>query len=59
VSRAVDAAVARAKARAMAALGDVPGITVEEIEGGIVATGRRLKARWLSDARLRWLGGWM
>lgn len=59
MSGVVDAAVARGKARVLAALSDVPGIAAEEIEDGIVASGRRLRARWLTDARLRWLGGWM
>lgn len=34
------------------------GIDVEVRDGGVVARGRGLRARWLTDARLRWIGGW-
>lgn len=52
-------AVARAKARVRDAVADVPGVRAEITDDGVVASGRRLRARWLNDARLRWLGGWM
>lgn len=54
-----EAAVTRAKRRALAAIGAVPGVRAEIVDDGVAATGRRLRARWLNDARLRWLGGWM
>ena len=58
--RAVAArAVERAKARVATALGAVPGVVPEIVDDGVVARGRRLRVRWLNDARLRWLGGWM
>lgn len=53
------AAVARTCVRVRDAIAAVPGVSAEIDEGGIVATGKRLRARWLTDARLRWLGGWM
>lgn len=53
------AAVARAIRRAHAAIAATPGVSAATVDDGVVATGRRLRARWLSDARLRWLGGWM
>lgn len=59
IARAVAPRVAAAVERVRSAVGEVSGVVVEEVEGGIVASGRRLKARWLDDARLRWLGGWM
>ena len=34
------------------------GIDVEVRGDGVVASGKRLKARWLRDAGLRWIGGW-
>ena len=54
-----DTAVARWRRRVAEAIGQVPGVTAEIVDDGVVARGRRLKARWLTDARLRWLGGWM
>ena len=53
-----EAAVAKATRRARDTIGAVPGVRSEIVDDGIVATGKRLRARWLSDARLRWLGGW-
>ncbi|MES2337816.1 MAG: hypothetical protein V4537_06965 [Pseudomonadota bacterium] len=53
------AAVARWRARVAAQLREVPGLRIEERDDGLVVTGRRLRARWLRDAALRWLGGWM
>lgn len=44
-------------AQRLAATADLPGdvaVTVEE--AGVVLSGRRLGARMLSDARLRWIG---
>jgi hypothetical protein len=59
MTRAVERAVARAKARVAEALAREEGLSVEEVPGGIAVSGRRLKARWLTDPRLRWLGGWL
>ncbi len=56
---AAERALARARARVAAALAAVPGVVPEIVDDGVIARGRRLKARWLTDARLRWLGGWM
>ncbi|URW75450.1 hypothetical protein M9980_13085 [Sphingomonas donggukensis] len=56
VRRVAGAAVARARERVAAALAGVPGVAVEIGEDGVAVSGRRLKARWLNDARLRWLG---
>ncbi|WP_326525296.1 hypothetical protein [Sphingomonas sp.] len=53
------AAVGRWRARIAARLGIVPGVTVTESGEGVVITGRRLRRRWLADARLRWIGGWL
>ena len=59
VERAAERAADRWRRRLAAGLRDIAGVTVEIENDGIVARGRRLRARWLKDARLRWLGGWM
>lgn len=59
MSRVVERAVARATARAAAALARERGLTIETVPGGVAVSGRRLKARWIGDPRLRWLGGWL
>lgn len=56
VERAAEAARKRLRGRVVALLSTVPGIGVEEADDGVVVSGRRLRARWLNDARLRWLG---
>jgi len=38
---------------------EVPGIAGDIVDEGVVVRGRGLRRRWLNDARLRWLGGWM
>lgn len=50
---------ARAVARVAAALAAVPGVRAEAGEDGVVVRGRGLRRRWLNDARLRWIGGWL
>lgn len=57
MSRAIDAAVARASARVAKRLAHRRGLTIEVVPGGIAVSGRGLKARWLTDPTLRWLGG--
>lgn len=57
--RAADRAVARAKARVAAVLGEVPGVTVREVPEGVAVEGRGLVRRVLADARLRHLAGWL
>jgi hypothetical protein len=56
VERLAEAARVRLRARVAAMLGEVPGIGVEEVDDGVVVSGRRIAARWINDARLRWLG---
>jgi hypothetical protein len=56
VERVAKAARVRLRGRVAAVLGDVPGISAEETDEGVVVSGRRLRARWINDARLRWLG---
>ncbi len=51
-----EAAAARWRERVSARLNAVPGLTPERTPDGVRVSGRRLRARWLSDARLRWLG---
>lgn len=55
---AVEAAVRR-RIRAVAAHLRGLGIGCEETGEGVRASGRRLRARWLRDARLRDLGRWL
>ncbi len=59
VERAAERAAERWRRRVAARLRDIAGVSVEIEDDGVVARGRRLRARWLKDARLRWLGGWM
>ncbi|MGJ3629191.1 hypothetical protein AB5I41_24285 [Sphingomonas sp. MMS24-JH45] len=47
----------RAKARVVAALGEVPGVAVREVSEGVVIEGRGLVRRLLADARLRHVAG--
>lgn len=47
------------RARIAERLCGIGGIEADIEDDGIVVRGRRLRARWLRDARLRWLGGWM
>jgi hypothetical protein len=54
-----DRAVARWRTRIADRLRDIGGVEVAVGHDGVVVRGRRLRARWLRDARLRWLGGWM
>jgi hypothetical protein len=54
---AAEAAAERARARVAVALAEVPGVSAEVVEGGVLVRGRRLAARWVADARLRWIGG--
>lgn len=49
----------RWRGRIAARLGALSGVRAEAFDGGVTVSGRGLKARWLRDARLRWLGGWM
>ena len=51
--------VSAARERVRDAVGAVPGTGVEIVDEGVVVRGRGLRRRWLNDARLRWLGGWM
>lgn len=53
------AALERARERVAAALREVPGVQTEVVDEGVVVRGRGLRARWLKDARLRWIGGWL
>lgn len=46
-------AAARWRRRVAAYLAGVPGLRVDETAEGVRVTGRRLRARWLGDARLR------
>ena len=60
MSRRVEQAAARrvekAKAALAARLSRDRSIRVEHVPAGIAISGRRLAARWLNDARLRWIG---
>ena len=58
-ARAAQGAVARARRRVAEVLRDVPGLTVSEDAGRVVVAGRGLVRRMLSDARLRWVAGWL
>jgi hypothetical protein len=55
IARAAERAVARAIDRLEAAAADaLPGdVAVERTNDGLRLTGRRLRLRWLTDARLR------
>jgi len=61
--RAVEARAERVaagwRARVVERLRTMPGLGAEPMDDGVRVTGGRLRARWLTDARLRWLGGWM
>ncbi|KQN19381.1 hypothetical protein ASE86_12895 [Sphingomonas sp. Leaf33] len=50
-------AAARWRTRIVDALARVPGVRAEETADGVEVTGRRLRARWLADPRLRNLRG--
>ena len=50
--------VAAAKARVVEQLGGVRGVRVEETADGVRVEGRGLRARWLREPALRWLGSW-
>jgi hypothetical protein len=56
VERVAEAARVRLQGRVAAVLAGVAGIRVEEVDDGVAVSGRRLRARWINDARLRWLG---
>lgn len=56
---AAERARQRAVARVLAALGDLRGVRAEAVDEGVAVSGRGLRRRWLTDARLRWLGGWL
>jgi hypothetical protein len=62
VSRAVGRAAARrvaaVQARMIALLTAERGVRVEQTPEGLVVTGRGLRAQWLREAGLRWLGRW-
>ncbi|UIJ45849.1 hypothetical protein LZK98_02500 [Sphingomonas cannabina] len=49
----------RAVERVLAALGEMQGVRAEAVDEGVAVSGRGLRRRWLTDARLRWLGGWL
>jgi hypothetical protein len=49
-------ALSRAKRRLVEEVSE-PGISVVEIEGGVVLSGRGLWQRLLASGRLRWIGG--
>ena len=51
--------VSAARERVREMLNGVAGVTAEIVDEGVVVRGRGLRRRWLNDARLRWLGGWM
>lgn len=55
IERAAARAVAGWRARAIAYLAGIAGLEVEESADSIVVRGRRLKGRWLADARLHHL----
>ena len=38
---------------------EVRGVEAEEVAAGVVLIGRRLWERALTDARLRWIAGWI
>ncbi|MBN2972939.1 hypothetical protein JW805_13025 [Roseomonas aeriglobus] len=50
---AAERAAARWRRRVAAYLASVPGLRAEETADGVAVSGRRLRARWLTDARLR------
>ena len=52
-------AVEAARVRVRDAVAAVPGTTPEILDEGVVVRGRALRRRWLNDARLRWIGGWL
>jgi hypothetical protein len=56
VERAAERARVRLRQRVAAVLRPMPGIRVEEADADVIVSGRRLRARWINDARLRWLG---
>ena len=58
VEVAAEAVAARWRRRIADRLRTVGGVAAEVVDGGVVVRGRRLRARWLGDARLRWIGGW-
>ncbi|KQT34670.1 hypothetical protein ASG29_00410 [Sphingomonas sp. Leaf412] len=58
-ARAAEGAVARATGRVADVLRDVPGVTVSAEAGRVVVAGRGLVRRMLTDARLRWVAGWL
>lgn len=46
-------AAARWRTRIADALARVPGVRAEQTDDGVRISGRRLRARWLADPRLR------
>ena len=52
-------AARHAQDRVREVLAGVPGVTPEIVDEGVVVRGRGLRRRWLDDARLRWIGGWL
>lgn len=56
VERVAARGVTRAKAALVQRLAGVRGVEAEETPAGVTVRGRRLGARWLTDARLRWIG---
>jgi len=57
-ARIADRAEARAAARAAALIEEAfPDLAVTRSGGRIEIAGQGLAARWLRDARLRWIGG--
>jgi hypothetical protein len=61
VSGVIEGLAERAAAHWRARIADrlrARGIPAHVRPDGVLAEGRRLKARWLNDARLRWIGGW-
>lgn len=60
VERVATRAVRRWRARVVAAAREaVPGAVVRETSAGVTIEGRGLVRRLLTDARLRWVAGWL
>ena len=58
VERRAAARVRAVEARLARVLEGRRGIAVERVSGGLVVRGGNLRARWLREAELRWLGRW-